>query len=473
MDQQFIRSLASSGESEMLEFKRSTGQRTDVAKTVCAMLNNRGGKILIGVEPDGSVVGQEVGDQTIEQLVQELNRIDPPAFPSVDRVPLADGRELLVVQVSAGRNRVYTHRERSYRRIGSTNHELSGDEYSTLLLERVHGEQRWELETASRFALADLDTNELVVTVEEAIRRGRLEDPGTRDPAALLQGLGLLRDGALLRAAAVLFGRSERLATEFPHCLLKVARFRGIDRTEFLDNRQFHGNVFDLQRRAERFVIESIPIAGRIEPGQFARIDEPLYPTGAVREALANAFCHRDYVWGTGAVSVGIYDDRLEVTSSGTLHFGLTPAALFEPHESLPWNPLIASVMYRRGIIEQWGRGTLKMSELTQAAGLPRPEIEVIAGAVVVRFRPTQYIAPSRVARDISELQQSILTLLASAPAGLAFRELSNKLGAEVRRWTLNEQLRALRQLELIEPRGYGRGSRWFLLSQSHARHER
>lgn len=45
-----------------------------------------------------------------------------------------------------------------------------------------------------------------------------------------------------------------------------------------------------------------------------------------------------------------------EVTSSGTLHFGLTPTKLSEPHESLPWNPLIARTIYRRGIIEEWGR---------------------------------------------------------------------------------------------------------------------
>jgi hypothetical protein len=64
MDADIVSTLAASGESEMLEFKRSTGQRTDVAKTVCAMLNNRGGKVLIGVEPDGSVIGQDVGDQT-------------------------------------------------------------------------------------------------------------------------------------------------------------------------------------------------------------------------------------------------------------------------------------------------------------------------------------------------------------------------------------------------------------------------
>ncbi len=75
----------------------------------------------------------------------------------------------------------------------------------------------------------------------------------------------------------------------------------------------------------------------------------------ALREALANAFCHRDYSIGGGSVGVAIHQDRLEITSSGTLHFGLTAEKLFEPHESLPWNPLIAHVFYRRGIIETWG----------------------------------------------------------------------------------------------------------------------
>ncbi len=466
MDADIVSTLAASGESEMLEFKRSTGQRTDVAKTVCAMLNNRGGKVLIGVEPDGSVIGQDVGDQTIEQLVQELNHIDPPAFPGIERVTVSHGREVLVVSVAGGRSRPYTYRGRAYRRIGSTNHELSRDEYNTVLLERLHGEQRWEIEAASTFTIADLDTNEIVVTVEEAIRRGRLEDPGTRDPAKLLQGLGLLRAGTLLRAAAVLFGRPERLETDYPQCLLKVARFRGTDRTEFLDNRQFRGHVFDLLRRAERFVLESIPIAGHIEPGRLERVDQPLYPLEAVREALANAFCHREYSWAAGSVSLGIYDDRLEVTSSGSLHFGLTPEALHEPHESLPWNPLIAGVLYRRGIIEQWGRGTLKMSELMAAAGLPRPEIEAIAGAVVVRFRPSRYTAPSRVARDLSQVQQAILNLLAQAPGGLALRQLRGKMGASIREWALKQELATLRQLDLAESRGHGAGARWFLRVQ-------
>ena len=66
---------------------------------------------------------------------------------------------------------------------------------------------------------------------------------GSRDPFDLLRGLGLLRDGEVLRAAAVLFGSTERLEFEMPQCLLRIARFRGTDRMEFLDNRQFNGNA--------------------------------------------------------------------------------------------------------------------------------------------------------------------------------------------------------------------------------------
>ena len=83
-----------------------------------------------------------------------------------------------------------------------------------------------------------------------------------------------------------------------------------------------------LLTNAERFLRETLPIAGRFEQDRFERIDEPLYPPLAAREALANALCHRDYSIGGGSVGIAIYDDRLEVTSSGSLHFGLTPENL-------------------------------------------------------------------------------------------------------------------------------------------------
>lgn len=185
-----------------------------------------------------------------------------------------------------------------------------------------------------------------------------------------------MRDGVLFRAAAALFGKADRLECDMPQCLLRVARFRGLDRTEFLDNRQFHGNAFSLLASAERFLRETLPIASRFESGRMERIDEPLYPPLATREALANALCHRDYAMGSGSIGLAVYDDRLEVTSTGPLHFGFTPEDLFGPHESKPWNPLVARTFYRRGIIEEWGRGTIRMADLTTAASLPHPEIE-------------------------------------------------------------------------------------------------
>lgn len=203
-------------------------------------------------------------------MVQELGEIDPPAFPTIDRVDVGSGREVLVVAVSTGQNRPYTYRGRAYRRVGNTSPAMSADEYNRILLERLHGEQRWENEAAAGWTVDDLDAGEIVRTVEEAIRRGRAEDPAKRNPTDLLRGLGLVRDGRVLRAAAVLFGRAERLEVDYPQCLLRVANFRGTDRTEFLDNRQFHGNAFDLLLRAERFLRENLPVAGRVAPGLFS-----------------------------------------------------------------------------------------------------------------------------------------------------------------------------------------------------------
>jgi len=182
-------------------------------------------------------------------------------------------------------------------------------------------------------------------------------------------------------------------------------------------------------------------------------------PAAGGARGLPNAFCHRDYAIGGGSVGVAIYDDRLEVTSSGSLHFGLTPDALFGPHESLPWNPLIAGVFYRRGIIESWGRGTIRMAELAVSAGLPRPEIEDAAGCVTVRFRPTRYVPPRRVGRDLTERQQAILSVLHEAAGRLSLREIH--LGGPATERQVREDLSTLRTLGLAIPSGHGRGARW------------
>lgn len=117
---------------------------------------------------------------------------------------------------------------------------------------------------------------------------------------------------------------------------------------------------------------------------------------------MTNAICHRDYAsWG-GSIGFAIYDDRLEVTSPGQLHIGQTPEELFEPHEPELWNPIIAQTFYRRAVIEEWGRGTIRMAELAASAGLPRPEIEERFDCVAVCFRCADHL-PSPNSNRLSE----------------------------------------------------------------------
>lgn len=150
------------------------------------------------------------------------------------------------------------------------------------------------------------------------------------------------------------------------------------------------------------------------------------------------------------------------MTSAGSLHFGLTPEALFVPHESRPWNPLIARTFYRRGVIEKWGSGTLKMAELTSAAGLPAPEIEDDSGCVTVRFRHGQFV-PQQYSGETSpaERQKAILTLLDRADGGLALRDICAKLAPLASERQVIRTLERLRDRGLIVSSGHGATARW------------
>jgi ATP-dependent DNA helicase RecG len=462
MNLQELHELVRLGESERVEFKKTTGQRSEAMRTVCGMLNGKGGFVFFGITPGGKVAGQLLGAQTLEEVHNELRKIEPLPLLDVERVDLPSGHTVLALRVPGGSG-PYVYDGRPYLRNGPTTILMPQVIYEHKLLERMHPGRRWENQPAVGFTLADLDHAEITRTIDEAIRRRRMDEPGTRNVQDLLVGLDLMKDGQLLNAAVVLFGKPGKFLMHYPQCLLKMARFRGVTMSEFIDNRQEFGNAFELLLRGQRFLRDHLPVAGRIVPNLFERIDDPLYPPEALREALANALCHRDYAAGGSSVSMALYDDRLEIASIGPLPFGQTPQDLMKPHPSRPWNPTIAGVFYRRGVIEHWGRGTLKMAELTEQAGLPPPEIEASASQVMVRFRPTKYVPPLRVGHDLSELQRHLLAIVARVgPCSLA--DILRLLPAEAARRTVQANLKMLAELGLVDPpRKRGAGAVWKL----------
>lgn len=102
-----------------MEFKKTTGQRTEAAKTACALLNGLSGFIIFGVSDKGELTGQQVTNKTLEDLAVELRRIEPPAFPEIATIVIEDDRKVILIRVN-GEQGTYTYDGRPYLRHGST-----------------------------------------------------------------------------------------------------------------------------------------------------------------------------------------------------------------------------------------------------------------------------------------------------------------------------------------------------------------
>ena len=102
------------------------------------------------------------------------------------------------------------------------------------------------------------------------------------------------------------------------------------------------------------------------------------------------------------------------------------------------------------------------MAEATEDAGLPPPEFEERGGEVVVRFRPTRYVPPSRTTHDLSPLQRELLNVLGNE-GPMALSNIIDLLDPDVTERTVQRNLKTLRDLSMVELKGHGRGARWML----------
>ncbi len=283
-----LRRLLAEGESETLEFKRSTGELREALEATCAFLNGQSGKVVIGVKPDGTLTGQQVSDKTLREIAQAMEGFEPPVRIEVERVRVQPGHDALVFHAEGPRDTIpFTFHGQAYERIQSTTRKMPQKRYEQLLLARAHSKHRWENQEAEEITLRDIDREEVFRVAETARSVGRLVGPTEKNLTTLLERLGVAKDGKPLRAAVVLFGK--RFLPDYPQCELRLARFRGTDKTEFLDQRQLRGPAFKLLQEAEIFCQRHFPLPGHIEPGKMERVDRPLIPPDAMREIMVNA----------------------------------------------------------------------------------------------------------------------------------------------------------------------------------------
>ncbi|MGN1065461.1 MAG: ATP-binding protein, partial [Thermoguttaceae bacterium] len=184
-------------------------------------------------------------------------------------------------------------------------------------------------------------------------------------------------------------------------------------------------------------------------------------PEEALREALLNALCHKQYQSGT-PIQISVYDDRLYIANCGNLPENWTLANLMSKHASVPYNPNIANVFYLAGFIESWGRGVEKICSACEKEGTPAPEYTINPGDIMIKFTaPADRIIRSKAEKTsdrATDQEQIILTLLREDPE-LTMISLSEKSG--VSRKTVATRLRSLKEKGLIERVGSDRKGYW------------
>jgi predicted transcriptional regulator len=85
---------------------------------------------------------------------------------------------------------------------------------------------------------------------------------------------------------------------------------------------------------------------------------------------------------------------------------------------------------------------------------------------IVVRFRPTRYVAPRSTQHDLSDFQRALLDILGHR-GPLWLSDIEETLDTDASTRTVQRQLKTLRELNLVELEGHGRGARWHVASRS------
>jgi len=361
-------------ESETVELKKSLVELKEGLVSVAAILNKHStGELWFGVAPSGKPVGLDVTDKTLRDLSQAIAaHIEPKIYPQVTTQTIA-GKTCIHIRFD-GQNAPYFAHGRAYMRVADEDRQLSAAELEAIIVDKNQNALRWDTRALDK-PWPDLE----IEKVKSFGKRAGLqwEALGDDDEIRLqhtLTKLELLQKGNLCNAARLFFAKAP--------IQLRCAVFGTTDTVTIIDRHDFDGDILALIEEAQKYILKNIHIGMRLQ-GLY-RVDVPEISLDALREAIINAFCHRDWR-DPDYVQVAIFKNRVEVRNPGKLYGGLTIEDLHRGNVSKRRNPLIADLFRRIEMVESWGRG---MTLIHQNA--PAVEFRQVAGLFIASFaRPS------------------------------------------------------------------------------------
>ncbi len=398
-------------ENETLELKKSTSELKEAIISIAAILNkHKEGKLIFGVKNNGKVIGQDVTEKTLRNVSKAISdHIEPKVYPKIEKQKI-NNNDCVVVEFNGGNIPYYAY-GRAYKRVADEDKLMSAKELEKLILEKNEDKLRWDSGICREAKLIDISSKKLKIFLNKS-------DKKFDGIESSLKKLNLIKNKKILNAGVILFGKNPEKF--FPNAKLRCAVFATEDTSVTIDMQDFYGDLFYLIEHAENYILKNIHVGMKLN-GLY-RVDVPEISKEAFREAIINAFCHRDY-WKYSSVDIAIFKNRVEIRSPGLLYGGLTIERIKKENVSERRNELIAQMFHEVHFVEKWGKGiSLILSKE------PETEFKEIGTHFITVFKRKW---SEKWSEKVTKRQIEILNLISKNPK-ISKKELGVKLGEKL-----------------------------------------
>lgn len=444
-------------ESQNVEWKESW--RDEYLKWICGFANAQGGKIYVGTNDEGRVIGIQDSKKLLEDIP---NKVRDVLGIIVDVNLLTEnGKDYIEISVNPNRYPVNYRGEYHYRS-GSTKQQLKGQALNQFLLQRTG--ITWDSVPVQGVTTQDLRNDSFDIFREQAIRSKRMDKKDIdATNEQLLESLNLLENGQLKRAAVLLFHHNPE--KWIPGAYVKIGFFESDAELRYQD--EIHGSLMSQADRVVDLIFTKY-LKAYISYRGVTRVETYPFPKDAIREAVFNAIAHKFY----GAlipIQISVYEDKLYIANDCIFPEDWTIEDLMGKHRSRPYNPLIANTFFRAGFIEAWGRGIEKIKDSCKEAGNPMPEYKIKREDIMVMFKSlvsnadqgTNQVADQANQEDENSVIARILKVIEADPT-LSQKKIAAVIGEKLS--TVKYYMESMKKSGLIRREGTSQKGKWVVL---------
>ena len=370
MTQTELEIILQEGESYKVEFKESADK--SLVEEVCAFANASGGRVFIGVNDSGKITGTEITNTARSRIQDTLQQIQPDLAVKLDIVG-----NVIILTVPEGKEKPYSCSKGFFLRVGPNSQKLGRNEIIAFI--QAEGRIRFD-ELIKPEATLPESLNEKVF--ERYLKLSGISNVLPAEEILINLGCCVKIEGQVcLTNAGVLFFSNEPMRY-IPQAQVICALYKGDEKITVLDRKDITGDLITVIDETVLFLKKHLKM--RYEIKELRREEILEIPEIAIREAVINSVCHRNYFEKGAHVMVEVFDNRVEISNPGSLPHGMTLEDFGK--RSLTRNPTIASLLHRIRYIEKMGTGINRMKEACREIGIPEPEFE-ITGFFTILFR--------------------------------------------------------------------------------------